>query len=86
MFAHITARRPRVRLAHSRSTRGVDPVAGLQAAEQLHSGQVTLLVNLYERPDPPELLERLGAQALHLPVHNSGAPTAGAARSQRRGH
>ena len=53
----------------------VDPVAGLQAADQLHMGNVTLLVNLYERPDPPELLERLGAETLHLPVHNSDAPT-----------
>jgi atypical dual specificity phosphatase len=53
----------------------VDPVAGVQAAEQLRAGRVTLLINLYERPDPPELLERLGAETLHLPVHNSDAPT-----------
>jgi len=53
----------------------VDPVAGVQAAEHLRVGGVTLLVNLYERPDPPELLASLGAETLHLPVHNSDAPT-----------
>jgi atypical dual specificity phosphatase len=53
----------------------VDPVAGVQAAEQLRTGNVTLLINLYERPDPPELLQNLGAETLHLPVHNSDAPT-----------
>jgi atypical dual specificity phosphatase len=53
----------------------VDPVAGQQAAEELRSGNVTLLVNLYERPDPPELLDALGAETLHLPVHNSDAPS-----------
>ena len=53
----------------------VDPVAGVQAAEHLRVGGVTLLVNLYERPDPPELLAALGAETLHLPVHNSDAPS-----------
>jgi atypical dual specificity phosphatase len=53
----------------------VDPLAGVQAAQQLQAGRVTLLINLYERPDPPELLERLGAETLHLPVRNSDAPT-----------
>ncbi len=53
----------------------VDPVAGVQAAEHLRLGGVTLLVNLYERPDPPELLATLGAETLHLPVHNSDPPT-----------
>jgi atypical dual specificity phosphatase len=34
-----------------------------------------LLINLYERPDPPELLESLGAESLHLPVRNSDPPS-----------
>jgi atypical dual specificity phosphatase len=53
----------------------VDPGAGILAAQHLHAGGVTLLINLYERPDPPELLESLGAETLHLPVRNSDAPT-----------
>jgi atypical dual specificity phosphatase len=41
----------------------------------LEAGRVGLLVNLHERPDPPELLNRLGAETLHLPVQNSDPPT-----------
>jgi atypical dual specificity phosphatase len=53
----------------------VDPVAGVLAAQHLHTGGITLLINLYERPDPPELLESLGAEGLHLPVLNSDPPS-----------
>jgi atypical dual specificity phosphatase len=38
-------------------------------------GRVSLLVNMHEKPDEPELLSRLGAETLHLPVPGSCAPT-----------
>jgi atypical dual specificity phosphatase len=53
----------------------VDPSASLRAATELRAAGVGLLVNLYERPDPPALLLELQAETLHLPVHGSEAPT-----------
>jgi atypical dual specificity phosphatase len=53
----------------------VDPSVATGAAALLEAGRVGLLVNLHERPDPPELLKRLGAKTLHLPVQNSDPPT-----------
>jgi len=53
----------------------VDPSVGRQAAAALRSGGVRLLINLHEKPDPPDLLADLGAQTLHLPVASSYAPT-----------
>jgi atypical dual specificity phosphatase len=53
----------------------VHPAVGEEAASRLQNGRITLLVNLHERPDPPELLARLDATSLHLPVPDSNAPT-----------
>jgi atypical dual specificity phosphatase len=53
----------------------VDPLAGVLAAQHLRTGGITLLINLYERPDPPALLDSLGAESLHLPVLNSDPPS-----------
>jgi atypical dual specificity phosphatase len=53
----------------------VDPSASVRATTELRAARVGLLVNLYERPDPPTLLEELEAETLHLPVHASEAPT-----------
>jgi atypical dual specificity phosphatase len=53
----------------------VDPSVGQQAAAQLRRGGVRLLINLHERPDPPDLLAELGAETLHLPVASAYAPT-----------
>ena len=53
----------------------VNPSVALLAAAQLEAQQIGLLINLYERPDPPELLERLGARSVHLPVQNSDPPS-----------
>jgi atypical dual specificity phosphatase len=48
---------------------------GQQAAQRLQAGGIKLLVNLHERPDDPELLARLRARGLHIPVPGSCAPT-----------
>ncbi len=53
----------------------VNPGVGLQAARRLAVERITLIVNMYERADDPELLERLGATSIHLPVPGSCAPT-----------
>jgi len=53
----------------------VNPSVGQQAAHMLAVGRVSLLVNMHEKPDEPELLARLGAESLHLPVPGSCAPT-----------
>ena len=53
----------------------VNPSVGEHAALELESGRVRLLINLHERPDPPEMLSRLNAEPLHLPVSNSHSPT-----------
>jgi len=53
----------------------VNPSVGEHAALELESGRVRLLINLHERPDPPEMLRRLNAEPLHLPVSNSDPPS-----------
>jgi atypical dual specificity phosphatase len=53
----------------------VNPSVGKEAAADLRTGRVGLLINLHERPDPAELLQQLGAETLHLPVPNSDAPS-----------
>jgi atypical dual specificity phosphatase len=53
----------------------VNPSVSKSAATELLTRRVGLLVNLHERPDPPELLAQLNAQTLHLPVPDSLAPT-----------
>jgi atypical dual specificity phosphatase len=53
----------------------VSPSVGQQAARMLAVGRVSLLINMHEKPDEPELLARLGASSLHLPVPGSCAPT-----------
>ena len=52
----------------------VHPAVGEQAAAELRRSGVTLVINLHELPDPQDLLDRLGAETLHLPVPNSNAP------------
>jgi atypical dual specificity phosphatase len=53
----------------------VNPAVGELAAAELETARVGLLINLHERPDPRDLLERLGAETLHLPVQNSDPPS-----------
>ena len=53
----------------------VHPAVGEQAAAELARGRVDLLINLHELPDPRELLSRLGAESLHMPVPGSYPPT-----------
>jgi atypical dual specificity phosphatase len=53
----------------------VNPNVGQQAAHMLLVGRINLIINMYEKADEPELLERLQAEALHLPVPGSCAPT-----------
>jgi atypical dual specificity phosphatase len=53
----------------------VNPSVAEQAALELESGKVRLLINLHERADPPEMLRRLNAEPLHLPVADSNPPT-----------
>src|SRR5262245_25719302 len=53
----------------------VNPGVGQQAAHLLGVGGIKLLINMYEKPDEPELLERLHARTLHIPVPGSCAPT-----------
>ena len=53
----------------------VNPGVGKQAARMLEEGGVTLIVNMHVMPDQPELLDRLHAISLHLPVPGSCAPT-----------
>jgi atypical dual specificity phosphatase len=62
-------------LLPGRLAASVNPSVGQQAAAQLRAAGVRLLINLHERPDPPELLYGLGARALHLPVPSSEPPT-----------
>ena len=47
----------------------------VSAAEELAARRITLLINLHERGDPPDLVAQLGAATLHLPVQNSDPPT-----------
>lgn len=53
----------------------VHPAIGEQAAAELRRARVSLLINLHELPDPRELLSRLGAESLHLPVPGSYPPS-----------
>src|SRR6202051_4458492 len=53
----------------------VNPSVSGSAAAELRARGIGLLVNLHERPDPPDLLARLEAQTVHLPVPDSLAPT-----------
>lgn len=53
----------------------VNPSVGQQAAAELRTGGIRLLINLHEKPDPPELLAELGAETLHLPVASTYAPS-----------
>jgi atypical dual specificity phosphatase len=53
----------------------VNPTVSDQAMAELRTAGVRLLINLHERPDPPGLLNELGAATLHLPVPDSNAPT-----------
>jgi atypical dual specificity phosphatase len=53
----------------------VNPAVAGTAAAELHARQIRLLINLHERPDPPELLVHLQAETVHLPVQNSDPPT-----------
>jgi atypical dual specificity phosphatase len=53
----------------------VNPSVAVQLAAELQNMRIGLLVNLYERADPPELVARLGAAAVHLPVSNSDPPS-----------
>jgi atypical dual specificity phosphatase len=53
----------------------VNPAVAGGAATELRARQIGLLINLHERPDPPELLVQLRAETVHLPVQNSDAPT-----------
>lgn len=46
------------------------------ALRELAKCGVTLLVNLHERPHPPELLARYGLAEVHLPVPDFAPPTA----------
>jgi atypical dual specificity phosphatase len=52
-----------------------NPALGEAVVAELRARQIGLLVNLHERPDPPELLARLPAQGLHLPTPDFHAPT-----------
>lgn len=53
----------------------VNPSVSESAAAELLSRRINLLVNLHERPDPPDLLARLHARTLRLPVADSLPPT-----------
>ena len=53
----------------------VHPMVGEQAAAQLASSHIGLLINLHERANSPELIDRIGARSLHMPVPNTFPPT-----------
>ncbi len=53
----------------------VNPYVSQSAVNELHTNGITMLVNLHERPDPPDILAQLQAQTIHLPVPDSHAPT-----------
>jgi atypical dual specificity phosphatase len=53
----------------------VNPSVSESAAAELLTRRIGLLVNLHERPDPPDLLAQLGADTVHLPVADSLPPT-----------
>src|SRR5438552_19207183 len=49
----------------------VNPSVSAPAAQEISARQIALLINLHERPDPPEL----GVASIHLPVQNSDPPS-----------
>jgi len=53
----------------------VNPYVSQSAVAELQTKRITMLVNLHERPDPPDILAQLQAQTIHLPVPDSNAPT-----------
>jgi atypical dual specificity phosphatase len=53
----------------------VNPSISASAAAELQARRIGLLVNLHERPDPPDLLLQLQAETVHLPVSDMQAPT-----------
>ena len=53
----------------------VNPYVAQSAVTELQTHRITMLVNLHERPDPPDILAQLQAQTIHLPVPDSNAPT-----------
>src|SRR5712691_9042369 len=53
----------------------VNPYVSQSAVAEIQSHRITMLVNLHERPDPPDILAQLQAQTIHLPVADSHAPT-----------
>jgi atypical dual specificity phosphatase len=53
----------------------VNPSVSVTAATELKVRDIGLLVNLHEMPDPSDLLSRLSATSVHLPVQNSDPPS-----------
>jgi atypical dual specificity phosphatase len=53
----------------------VNPSVSESAAAEVRARGIGLLVNLHERPDPPDLLAQLEAHTVHLPVPDSLAPS-----------
>jgi atypical dual specificity phosphatase len=52
-----------------------NPALADALVDMLEEAGIGLLVNLHERPDSPELLARLSARSIHLPVADFSAPT-----------
>jgi atypical dual specificity phosphatase len=52
-----------------------NPALDEAVVAELRTRHIRLLVNLHERPDPPELLAQVPAQGLHLPTPDFQAPT-----------
>jgi atypical dual specificity phosphatase len=52
-----------------------NPALADALVETLEEAGVGLLVNLHERADSPELLARLSARSVHLPVRDFSSPT-----------
>jgi atypical dual specificity phosphatase len=53
----------------------VNPSVSATAATELSVRGIGLLINLHEMVDPSDLLGRLNATSIHLPVHNSDPPS-----------
>jgi atypical dual specificity phosphatase len=53
----------------------VNPYVAESAVAELRAQRIGLLINLHERADPPDILNKLQAQTVHLPVSDSHAPT-----------
>jgi atypical dual specificity phosphatase len=52
-----------------------NPALADAVVQMLQEAGIGLLINLHERPDSPELLARLSARSIHLPVDDFSAPT-----------